>query len=119
HLSVALLGGDARFFRRIDGWWELAPAAPVFQDRSLSALSYVVVDVESTGVRAIDGDRITEVAVVEVKNGASRVVFDSLVNPERPIPYAISTLTGISYEMVRNAPRFADIAPQLTAVLEG
>lgn len=119
HLAVALLGGDSRFFRRIDGWWELAPVVPVLTDRTLTGLSYVVVDVESTGVRAIDGDRITEVAVVEVKDGASRVVFDSLINPERPIPFAISSLTGISYEMVRNAPRFADIAHQLAGVLEG
>jgi DNA polymerase-3 subunit epsilon len=119
HLAVALLGGDARFFRRIDGWWELAPPPPVFVDRSLAGLSYVVVDVEATGVRAIDGDRITEVAVVLVKNGESRVVFDSLVNPERPIPAPISTLTGISWEMVRNAPRFGDIAHQLAGVLEG
>src|SRR3954468_11054260 len=119
HLAVALLGGDGRFFRRIDGWWELAPSTPVFTDRTLAGLSYVVVDVESTGVRAIDGDRITEVAVVEVKNGTSRVVFDSLVNPERPIPAPISTLTGISWEMVRNAPRFADIAHQLAGALEG
>jgi DNA polymerase-3 subunit epsilon len=119
HLAVALLGGDARFFRRIDGFWELAKPAAVLSTRTLSDLSYVVVDVESTGVRAIDGDRITEVAVVLVKNGEARVVFDSLVNPERPIPREISTLTGISWEMVRNAPRFGDIAHQLAGALEG
>jgi DNA polymerase III subunit epsilon len=119
HLAVALLGGDARFFRRVDGWWELAPPTPALTDRTLARLSYVVVDVESTGVRAIDGDRITEVAVVEVRDGTSRVVFDSLINPERPIPAAIMSLTGISWEMVRHAPRFADIALQLAAVLEG
>ena len=119
HLAVALLGGDPRFFRRVDGWWELAPPTPVLTDRRIAGLSYVVVDVESTGVRAIDGDRITEVAVVEVKGGKSRVVFDSLINPERPIPPAIMSLTGITWEMVRHAPRFADIAVQLAAVLEG
>jgi DNA polymerase-3 subunit epsilon len=119
HLAVALLGGDPRFFRRIDGWWELAPAAPVLADRTLDGLSYVVVDVESTGVRALDGDRITEVAVVEVRNGTSRVVFDSLINPERPIPPAIMSLTGITWEMVRHAPRFGDIAAQLAGVREG
>jgi DNA polymerase-3 subunit epsilon len=119
HLAVALLGGDPRFFRRVDGWWELAPAAPVLADRTLDGLGYVVVDVESTGVRALDGDRITEVAVVEVRNGRSRVVFDSLINPERPIPPPITSLTGISWEMVRHAPRFGDIAVQLAGVLEG
>ncbi|MEO5567373.1 MAG: exonuclease domain-containing protein [Gemmatimonadaceae bacterium] len=119
HLAVALLGGDSRFFRRVDGWWELAPPTHVIADRTLGGLSYVVVDVETTGVRALDGDRITEVAVVEVRNGTARVVFDSLINPERPIPPAITSLTGITWEMVRHAPRFADIAPQLAGVLEG
>jgi DNA polymerase-3 subunit epsilon len=120
HLSVALLGGDSRFLRRMDGWWELAPPPrPDLASRFLDDLSYVVVDVESTGVRAIDGDRITEVAVVEVRRSETRVVFDSLINPERPIPPIITGLTGISWEMVRHAPRFADIAVQLAGVLEG
>jgi DNA polymerase III subunit epsilon len=119
HLAVALLGGDSRFFRRVDGWWELAPAASILADRTLDGLGYVVVDVESTGVRALDGDRITEVAVVEVRNGRSRVIFDSLINPERPIPPPITSLTGITWEMVRHAPRFGDIAVQLAGVLEG
>jgi DNA polymerase-3 subunit epsilon len=119
HLAVALLGGDSRFFRRVDGYWELAKPRPVLASRLLRDLSFVVVDVEATGVRAIDGDRITEVAAVLVRNGEAKVVFDSLVNPERPIPTQISTLTGISWEMVRNAPRFGDIAHQLAGVLEG
>lgn len=120
HLAVALLGSDPRFCRRADGWWEMAPSRPEAPtDRTIEGLSYVVVDVESTGVRALNGDRITEVAVVEVKGGISRVVFDSLINPERPIPPVITSLTGISWEMVRHAPRFADIAPQLAGVLEG
>jgi DNA polymerase-3 subunit epsilon len=120
HLAVALLGGDGRFLRRMDGWWELAPPPrPDLSGCCLDDLSYVVVDVESTGVRAIDGDRITEVAVVEVRGNQTRVVFDSLINPERPIPPVITGLTGINWDMVRHAPRFADIAAQLAGVLEG
>ena len=119
HLAVSILGGDSRFFRRVDGFWELAKPKAVLATRTLKDLSFVVVDVEATGVRAIDGDRITEVAAVLVKNGEAKVVFDSLVNPERPIPMQISTLTGISWEMVRNAPRFGDIAHQLAGALEG
>lgn len=120
HLAVALLGGDSRFSRRIDGWWEIARvvAAPSL-DKALDAVSYAVVDVESTGSRAIHGDRVTEVAVVEVRGSERRVVFDTLINPERPIPPMITSLTGISWEMVRHAPRFADVAVQLAAVLEG
>jgi hypothetical protein len=76
HLAVALLGGDSRFFRRVDGYWELAKPKAVLATRMLRDLSFVVVDVEATGVRAIDGDRITEVAAVLVKNGEARVVLD-------------------------------------------
>ena len=119
HLAVSILGGDSRFFRRVDGYWELAKPKVVLATRMLKELSFVVVDVEATGVRAIDGDRITEVAAVLVRNGEAKVVFDSLVNPQRPIPMPISTLTGISWDMVRNAPRFGDIAHQLAGVLEG
>jgi DNA polymerase-3 subunit epsilon len=120
HLAVALLGADPRFFRRVDGSWELARLQPALQaDRTLDGLSYVVVDVEATGTRAIAGDRLTEVAVVQVRRGEARVVFDTLINPDRPIPSFISSLTGISWEMVRHAPRFADVAAQLAGVLEG
>lgn len=120
HLAVALLGGDARFSRRLDGQWELAPApAPVIADRFIDGLTYAVVDVETTGTRVRDGDRVTEVAVVQLHNGRASTVFESLINPDRPIPRIISALTNISEDMVKDAPRFADIAPQLASVLEG
>jgi DNA polymerase-3 subunit epsilon len=120
HLAVALLGADSRFTRRLDGWWELATAdRSLIIDRSLETMGFAVVDVEATGTSALGGDRIMEVAVVEVKAGQCRVLFDSLINPERPIPSFVTSLTGISWEMVRNAPTFAEIAPQLAGVLEG
>jgi DNA polymerase-3 subunit epsilon len=120
HLAAALLAGDSRFARRLDGLWVLAPTEPLVEaNQSIDGLGYVVVDVETTGTRAMDGDRVTEVAVVEVRGGVATVVFDSLINPERPIPAFISTLTNITHEMVKDAPRFADIASQLAAVLEG
>src|SRR3954467_13400285 len=110
HLAVALLAADGRFTRQGDGAWPLAPVAPSLErDNTLDGAGFVVVDVEATGTRALDGDRITEVAVVEVKNGASRVLFESLINPDRPIPAFITSLTNITPEMVRAAPRFADV----------
>jgi DNA polymerase III subunit epsilon len=47
------------------------------------------------------------------------VVFDSLVNPERPIPRAICTITNITDEMVRHAPRFSDLAERVLGALAG
>ena len=120
HLAAALLAADSRFARTADGVWVLAPTEVVVEtDQSIDGLGYVVVDVETTGTRAMDGDRVMEVAVVDVRGGKSRVVFDSLINPERPIPGFVSSLTNISHAMVKDAPVFADIAPQLAAVLEG
>lgn len=119
HLAAALLAADPRFSRRVDGAWMLAVQEVVVADQSIDALSYIVVDVETTGTRAGDGDRVTEIAAVEVRGGEARVVFDSLINPERPIPAFISALTSITNEMVKDAPRFADVVPQLAAVLEG
>jgi DNA polymerase III subunit epsilon len=85
----------------------------------LAALSYVVVDVETTGGRAYYGDRITEIAAVVVKDGKIVEVFESLVNPERPIPPFITQLTNITWDMVRDAPTFALIVPDVLRVLQG
>jgi DNA polymerase III epsilon subunit family exonuclease len=88
-------------------------------DDPLANESFVVVDCETTGSRAWNGDRITEVAVVRVHRGVAERVFDSLVNPDRPIPPSVTALTNITSAMVKAAPRFRDICAQLLGVLEG
>ena len=85
----------------------------------LSSLSYVVVDTETTGGRAYYGDRITEIAAVVVRDGKIVEMFETLVNPERPIPYFVSQLTNITWAMVKDAPTFDQIAPAVVRVLEG
>ncbi len=85
----------------------------------LSRLSYAVVDVETTGSRAGWGDRITEIAAVRVEGGEIVDVYESLVNPERPIPPQITQLTRITSDMVRSAPRFATIARRVAQALDG
>jgi DNA polymerase III subunit epsilon len=94
-------------------------SAPSLAPEPLSALSYVVVDVETTGGRAYYGDRITEIAAVVVKGGEIVEVFETLVNPERPIPPFITQLTNITWDMVRDAPTFARIVPDVLRILEG
>src|SRR6185312_4699179 len=116
-IAVALLGADPRVRQLADGRWGLVPEAqgsPLLDD-----CAFAVVDVETTGMRAVGGDRITEIAVAVVQGGRREIVFDSLVNPERPIPRAIRTITNITDEMVRHAPRFSDLAEQVMGALSG
>ncbi|GHG61328.1 hypothetical protein GCM10010919_05640 [Alishewanella longhuensis] len=79
---------------------------------------YVVLDVETTGGKA-GTDRITEIGAVKVQGGEVLDTFNTLINPERLIPSFISRLTGISNAMVAGAPKFADIAAQLSEFLQG
>ncbi|HEX7120030.1 MAG TPA: exonuclease domain-containing protein [Longimicrobiales bacterium] len=87
---------------------------------SLRSLEYVVVDVETTGGGASRGDRVTEFAAIRIR-GTGEVLeeFTTLVNPERPIPPFITRLTNITDEMVRDAPRFGEIAGEVRRLLEG
>ncbi len=79
---------------------------------------YVVVDVETTGGRG-DAHRVTEIGAVKVRDGAIVDRFQTLINPQRPIPPEISRLTGISPAMVADAPYFSDISDQLKTFLDG
>ena len=116
-IAAALLGSDPRVRQQSDGRWALVAAAQ--GSPLLEECAFAVVDVETTGMNATGDDRITEIAVVVVHGTRRDVVFDSLVNPGRPIPPRICELTGISDEMVAGAPTFADIADQVVAALAG
>jgi DNA polymerase-3 subunit epsilon len=116
-VAIALLGADPRVRQLADGRWSLVPEAqgsPLLDD-----CAFAVVDVETTGMRVVGGDRITEIAIAVVHGGRREIVFDSLINPERPIPRSIRTLTHITDEMVRHAPRFSELAEQLLSALAG
>ncbi|HXY69245.1 MAG TPA: 3'-5' exonuclease [Gemmatimonadales bacterium] len=117
-LVAALLGADPRFALDVEGRWSSVPE-PSLGALPLADLGYAVVDVETTGMRARAGDRVTEVAVVHVDQGRSRVAFESLVNPGVPIPRFIAALTGIHDDLVADAPRFEAIADPLLAALHG
>lgn len=75
------------------------------------------IDLETTGANALR-DRITEIGIVEV-DGARVTTWNTLVNPERPIPAFIQQLTGIRNEMVADAPTFSQVAEELAERLQG
>ncbi|HEX7051659.1 MAG TPA: exonuclease domain-containing protein [Longimicrobiales bacterium] len=86
----------------------------------LESLEYVVVDVETTGGAAKRDHRVTEIAAIRADGaGTTLEEFSTLIDPERPIPPFITALTGITDDMVRGAPRFAEIAPEVRRLLEG
>ena len=70
---------------------------------------YVVVDIETTG-GSLPYHRITELGAVKMRNGEVIERYQTLVNPERWISREIEALTGISNEMVKTAPKFAEVA---------
>ena len=78
--------------------------------------TYVVVDVETTGGSG-DQHRITELAAVRVRDGKIVDRFQTLINPQRPIPQKITRLTGITDDMVAGAPRFSDVADEFAAFM--
>ncbi len=79
---------------------------------------YAVVDIETTGGSA-RLERITEIAIY--LHDGNRIVqeYSTLVNPERSIPYFITSLTGITNEMVEDAPKFYEVAKRIVEMTEG
>ncbi|MCL7745945.1 ATP-dependent DNA helicase DinG [Halalkalibacter alkaliphilus] len=74
---------------------------------------YVVVDVETTGHSVGKGDRIIQIGAVVIEEGEIVETFASFVNPGQTIPPFIEELTGISDDLVENAPSFREIIPEL------
>ena len=79
---------------------------------------YTIVDIETTGGSS-HHDKITEIAIL-VHDGEKVVdEFITLINPERSIPYFITGLTGITNEMVADAPKFYEVAKSIVEMTEG
>ncbi len=92
---------------------------PVRQDaihlaNQLVALEPFFLDTETTGLR--QSDEIIEIAILDM-NGAPRL--DTLVRPSQPVPREATTINGITNEMVRGAPFWLQVWPQVGSILKG
>ena len=76
------------------------------------------VDVETTGGHSA-WHRVTEVAIVTMRDGRIEEEWSTLVNPGEAIPPTIQALTGITPDMVREAPRFEEVAAEVMGRLAG
>jgi DNA polymerase-3 subunit epsilon len=85
--------------------------------QNIDEVSFVVVDVETTGMSAVE-DRMTEIAMMKVRNGVLQDEFSTLINPLVSISHFITDLTGIDNLMVRDAPTAREIVPDVVEFLE-
>ncbi len=83
------------------------------QNANIADTGFVVFDLETTGAKA-PPCRVIEIGAYRVKNARIEAEFHALVNPEMPIPPFITALTGISDDMVAEAPLFSRRRPGIS-----
>ena len=79
---------------------------------------YAIIDIETTG-GSPRHERITEIAIYIFDGEKILREYTTLVNPDRSIPYFITGLTGITNEMVADAPMFFEVARDIVEITEG
>lgn len=98
------------------------PAAvqPTLEDLGtpLSAVTFVVVDLETTGGTPTMAG-ITEIGAVKVRGGVVLGEYQTLVDPGTPVPAFIAALTGISTSMVQGQPRIEQVLPSFLEFIRG
>ena len=82
-------------------------------DRGLSEVTFVVIDLETSGASANTGSAITEIGAVKVCGGDVKGTFHTLINPYTPLSPFIVELTGITDQMLAEAPSVETILPML------
>jgi len=80
---------------------------------------FIIVDFETTGSHPRHGDSIIQIGAVVIDDGHITDTYSTFVNPGKPIPPFITSLTGITDEMVEHAPSIEDVLPDLLRLLDG
>ncbi len=83
-------------------------------ERSLSNTTFVVFDVETTGLLARQS-RVLEIGAIKIRNGIILERRNWLIKPDLPIPQKVQDIHGITPELVSNAPPFSAVFPEFQA----
>lgn len=78
---------------------------------------YAIIDIETTGLSPAR-EKITEIAIVLHDGEKITHEFSTLINPEKKIPYRITQMTGINNSMVKNGPKFYEVAKQIVELTQ-
>jgi DNA polymerase-3 subunit epsilon len=82
--------------------------------RKFFSVRHIILDTETTGFKAEADDRLVEIGALELVNMVpTGRIFHHYLNPQRPIPADATRVHGITDDMVRNKPLFADVAQEL------
>lgn len=80
----------------------------------------IVLDTETTGLYPDRGDRIVEIAAIELSDRmVTQRRFHRYINPERDVPEEAARVHGLTWERLQGEPLFADIAPSLLEFIQG
>lgn len=80
-------------------------------------VSFTFVDVETTGLSTAAGDRVCEIAMLQVRGDQEVARFESLIHPQRAMTPGAMAVNGITDAMLAKAPPFATLLPQIGALL--
>ncbi len=112
-LVQTVLGSDHRFIQIGAQTWALAGNDEVSMG---NVVSFVAIDVETTGLRPRQ-HRMIEIGLARYVNGRCTERFSSLINPERRVPDYIRKLTGLTDSDLIPAPRFGQVSGEIAAFI--
>lgn len=88
-------------------------------ERKIDDIEITIFDTETTGLEPASGDRIVEIAGIRLKGEQKLGVFQTLIDPGRPISAAAFAVNGISVKMLEGAPKPEDAIPQFLDFIKG